>query len=1201
MKAIKIRGVKPQTMKRTVVTALAAGLFCSALATDYVWVNEVGGGASQGWDAPSSWKVGDAVADGYPQTLADRADLSLRPRGGAQDVGLPRGDLEIGSLVGTVQHMLHFPFGVANVMVGDPTGFRGLWNLTSTSGRAETFVTLDSAAETAQPTFGAVLSENARVNVRVADGRSGRVGALYGGGQIAKTGAGRLAVGPVASADRARLFAAEGDVTLEGHDSTTDGRLPIGGAWVHFDASATDSYLETEARADGRTYVTKWGDLSGNGHHATKSDNPYVESAPFVNAVRRPNGLNLMDFGSWVNDKSEDRGPSCGIQFEGSNQNHELFIVFEDTSANSCGYFFGEKGGAYLTYARHQGGNIFHQDDGTATEDYVRAGAITLDGVRVADGAKTPLGTWDAAADAPRLRVLSVGIDASVETVKGAVCQIAADRGVRRAGGIRVGEFIVYTNSFTHAERLRVVRYLKKKWLPVETSDERTDLGTLNLKASATQGVEVPAGREAQVGYLRAKAGSFVKTGAGTLAVDRFDLGVSTVDVREGAVALRPVFPAADDTKPADAPCAWFDANMAASLVEATGEVVEWRDVRYDGTSVTLAAKAAGSGIASLAEGPDATLKTVAFDGGMSLSAAQDKTRDGFIVVQIGGDETRAVNVFGGADFKRPSNLKYLLSGTYEAGVASMGARWHVNGRLLDPHDGGQETVFTRGDWYVVSFAADAARTVDSFANDGAGNAGGIRVGEMILYDRALTETERRQTEAYLMKRWLGRTSPTACAALPTLAYAETCAVVIDTDSDMDVPCPTGGNGTLVKRGAGTVTLPRLYDGDMRSFAVEAGTLALDFGDPGHEALYHVDATDVASLVAAEEMRADGSVQTNVTRWLDVRRNGAAGVSLKGTSALAVADPTYATVETRTGVSRPVVSLGAYRTGSAFQGADAAAISFGTADVREIHVVFGDVNSGDGNHKGFILGDSAHYPFARGWDGQLGSDAENAYAELLDQGVIRLDGQDATRQAKVTDYDGHLLMVAPREAVPFTALAYDRGVRAGGLWYGEVIAFGQTNTTEVASFIQQQLRHKWFGNVAEPVWTNAVSSLLAQMGATLDFRNRPVVSVAKLAGAGTIRLGAAINVSSLELSGALTVDGTVAFAPEGCVTYTGADLPMRGGTSVKLLEAEAFEGVESLGAWTFDGLPTNRLYRLRVEGNVLYLDCVKRGLAVIIR
>ncbi len=854
-----------------------------------------------------------------------------------------------------------------------------------------------------------------------------------------------------------------------------------------------------------------------------------------------------------------------------------------------------------MTYARHQGGNIFHQDDGTATEDYVRAGAITLDGVRVADGAKTPLGTWDATANAPRLRVLSVGIDPSVETVKGAVCQIAADRGVKRAGGIRVGEFIVYTNSFTHAERLRVVRYLKKKWLSAETSDERTDLGTLNLKAAAAQTVEVPAGREAQVGYLRAKAGSFVKTGAGTLAVDRFDPAVSTVDVREGSVALRPAFAMADDAQPAAAPTAWFDANVDASL-ETTGDAVsEWRDSRYDGTSVTLAAKASGSGVAKLVEGPNASLKAVAFDGGMPLSDKQDKTRDGFIVVQITGDETRAINVFGGADFKRPNNLKYLLTGTYESGVASMGARWHVNGRLLDPHDGGQETIFARGDWYVVSFAADAARTVDSFASDGADSVGGIRVGEMLLYDRALTETERRQTESYLMKRWLGKSLPSARAALPTLTYAETCAVVIDTDADVDVSRPTGGNGAVVKRGAGTATIPRLYDGEAKSFAVEAGTLAVNFGDPGRDAIYHVDASDVASLEGTTEARADGTVQTNVTRWLDVRRNGVAGTSLKGTASLAVADPTYATVETRTGVVRPIVRLGAYRTGSSFQGVDAAAISFGAADVREIHVVFGDVNSGDGEHKGFILGDSAKYPFARGWNGELASDAESEAAAAIDQGVLRLDGKDATRKTKVADYDGHLLMVAPRESVPLTALAYDRGYRTGGLWYGEVIAFGQTNTTEVADFIQQQLRHKWFGDVAAPVWTNAVDMLSASAGATLDFGNRPTVSVPKLAGAGTIRLGAAINVASLELAGTLTVDGTVAFAPNGVFAYTGTDLPTRGGESVRVLEAETLEGVENLDSWTFDGLPKNRLYRLRVEDKAVFLDCVKRGLAVIIR
>ena len=1184
---------------RSLILAVLTALGFVAGATDYTWVNRTPTGSGQDWNKVASWKVGEDVATDYPKTTADSADLSLRPANGYQAVALPAGTMGLGVLVGTVQHMLYFG-GSTTLTIDNPNGFRGTWQLPVTgNGKSESTVKFDSPATGFVPNLGAVFQDGgSRINIDVATDKTGKIGSLYGSAQIAKTGAGKLAVGEIVGADRSRVTAANGLIEVEGHDPELDGQLPIAGAWVHFDASDTNSYLETETRADGRTYVKKWGDLSGLGHHATKSSNSNVESAPFVNTTRKPNGLNLMDFGSWIDDKSDDKGPSCGVQFAGTTKNHELFIVFEDTSASSKGYFFGDSSNG-PSYARdYSGGYIFHVGE---SKDYVRSGAITLDGERVAEGMRKELGTWDAAADAPRLRVLSVGIDASVVSADSAVSQIASDRAVPRAGGIRVGEFLIYTNTFSHADRLRVVKYLMKKWLPAEMS-QKTDIGGLYLKSASAQTVSVPDGQVAQVGEIHATAGAFVKTGTGTLAVDALGTEVKKITVNEGTMSFRPAFAAvADDSQPAASPCAWFDANVSGSVIggaypgdepESRNWVAEWRDCRYDGSTVTLKATSVlkDANYPSLVDGPKAGLKALDFGGYMNLSAAQGKTRDGFIVVRIKGDNSSEINFFGGGHFKRSSGLGTLLWNE-EAGRASTSARWYINGVLCDPYD--SVNLLNRTDYFVISFSADVNRSVDSFAADGNRNwCGNLQVGEMVLYDRALNETERRQTEAYLMKRWLvGKTPSYTQAAMPELVYPIGEDLVIDADADAAFAKPTGGNGAIVKRGSGEVTLARTYDGEAQSFSVETGSLTLDFGDPIDDAIYHVDASDLDSLVCETEELEGGAVKTNVTKWLDVRRNGKSGNSLKG-SGTAKVHPVYTDVEVCPGVIRPAVSLGS------FNAADSAAVRFGSASVREIHLVFGDI----GGHSGFILGDSGQYPFHRGSSGQLANGAsQSPWTGYIDRGLMLLDGQKATRSSAISDFNGHLLMVAPTNGVPFTTLTYDRAVRAGGTWDCEVIAFDHTNTTEVTSYIQKALRYKWFGEGEKPVWTNAVASLSVAEDATLNLRNAPVVSVPNLAGSGTIRLGAAIGVSSLSLDGELTVDGVVVFAPQVRVTYTGAVMPQKGGESVAILTASSLDGFDASG-WTLVNPPNpSKRYRFRAVDGTVYLERDRMGLIVIVR
>ncbi|MGN0846198.1 MAG: hypothetical protein ACI4RA_02295 [Kiritimatiellia bacterium] len=86
---------------------------------------------------------------------------------------------------------------------------------------------------------------------------------------------------------------------------------------------------------------------------------------------------------------------------------------------------------------------------------------------------------------------------------------------------------------------------------------------------------------------------------------------------------------------------------------------------------------------------------------------------------------------------------------------------------------------------------------------------GGAVIGELLVWDVVLTEAERRHVEAYLRAKWFGiKTEPeTAIAAGDEL--------VVDAGATEAFAASATGEGTLVKRGAGTLTVQRhLGDAD---------------------------------------------------------------------------------------------------------------------------------------------------------------------------------------------------------------------------------------------------------------------------------------------------------------------------------------------------------------------------------------------------
>lgn len=141
----------------------------------------------------------------------------------------------------------------------------------------------------------------------------------------------------------------------------------------------------------------------------------------------------------------------------------------------------------------------------------------------------------------------------------------------------------------------------------------------------------------------------------------------------------------------------------------------------------------------------------------------------------------------------------------YESGSGVPDTRFTRNGTVCP----GQTAVPRAGAWEVAGFNRLAkAECIDALFRECLPRtalphrSGGDAVGEVLLFTQRLTEAERVELEAYLMRKW-GVWSPSR----PTVEVAEAAQAVVSVGAGETAFLPAGatGAGTLVKTGAGTL------------------------------------------------------------------------------------------------------------------------------------------------------------------------------------------------------------------------------------------------------------------------------------------------------------------------------------------------------------------------------------------------------------
>ncbi len=984
----------------------------------------------------------------------------------------------------------------------------------------------------------------ARMAVEVADGETLTIDRLQGGrgpdAALEKTGAGTLEIGDAS--------AYGGAVELDGGTLAFTGRaIPTGlphTAYLHFDPSSAASLVTDDAGNfslfRNLTPTTTW-----KGEALCARPDGFV---PGLLADELGEGLPVLDFGDY---KSGDL--THMIHFA----TNEAAAV-QDALAKPDGFttilavIGAARGGGTLVKAQSRAGYFSRNNADDFTMNLVNNASV--DGNLYAHEQAAALVNGSAASPAQGFE--SPGYQVVAIRTPGTDSATGLGGSPWGSGGLRLGEIVIYRRALTDLEMRDGSAYLMRKWLgktapgyAAPADSAAPALRRIVATGDATVRVE---NATASIGTISSDGGVLTKSGAGTLAYDA--LAAEEVRVEAGALVKR----AASDV--ASAACAagaslHLDVSDAASLqiVETNGErrVLAWYS-KGDRTVLAVPGRIEGNrGYAADRYAPylsgDVRLNghdTVDFgpftvDAGgraLTLSRSFDAVRHAYLVwcPRDAGDSRGQFLGCSNGNGETNGNYYDFLRGTTSEDGKAAATLISANQTTGPVRDGTTLTngvavtptacVPPPGVFTVTEFHPTCGIHVSGIANDRdvARFAGGIRLAEVILYERDLTAREQVATRNYLMRKWFGA----APEALPDpVETADSIrritvdgAAELSSDGALDVETLVG-MGTLVKKGAGSLTIldPTAFTGTV---SVAEGTLAFSGTTPAafgelaapEDLLFHLDAGQ--GLTTATN--GDGTVE--VTEWRSTLGDGWAAVPFED-------DHRPTLVRADDLGRREVVDMAKNaRQAMLFTQNGTTSLLDGIASA---FWVVGSQNGG-----GFLLGGGHHYS---NWDGGRfnfmrggpGGACDGATYSILNPGWVcpsnlqtadwRIDGTavDPTDTGLSGSWDMVSMSITDTRNPTSNAdgLAFDGRTlsdssaladRMGCQRLAEVVLYRRSLTDAERDGVEAYLRAKWRlgGTLAT---TNLLDVALAA-GATLDLGGRRQ-HLASVTGAGTITNG----------------------------------------------------------------------------------------------
>jgi len=1241
---------------------LAVSAFASVLSaqatTPAVWTDTTS--ASANWTDAAKWQDGSGqplgtYPDGdYAATLSPMADSKIQAVEIGDDVYSLK-SLSLQSLTGDDRHTVSIhvpnrktyspPQKPVHLSVANPNGFTGYLRATE----ANAWVDFDTPLSGVVPSF-AHVSASQYLHANVTNGvEKAEFGELYGGGVLVKDGPGALAI---------KRGSGEGNVVR-----LTDGSLELGEPAVdveallrtavfRFDADKADT-LVTEVRADGRTYVTNWFDANG-GSVMAQAPTYSGFNPPYLATEKSPTGRTLVDFGE-VRIYATTLPTNCYLALNRKITTGREFFYAGKFRTRYHNPVFGLHGD-WQVRPFDTDSSVIYNMAGQCPDVY--NGIIHFNGEKRAANYSVPSPGWY------QMHVLSTGTLGPINWVN-ALCTDGGENvnNGERTGGIILGEAILFDYALTSAQRTALNRYLTTKW----RGTDDVDIGTVRL-AKAEGEIAVPANVEAKVGTVVIGTNTLVKTGAGVLTVQTVQPTNAAIRIDGGSVRFAGLPSEVTTNAPAPNARLWLDATVGPFTYDHDNFITNWYD-RRQSADFNWYARAPKSGDDSRAMTTNLPcvvtnprgLKAVDFgtydadatknsSTWMGLESGNATTRRGYVARTYFLVFACNKSSFDGPIFatshsqwSRDYYTRFLQEKTTALGDM-LAATWREDGVVVNPCERVYRTksdgtkildCYYAGEWHVASFSSEELLACDLLCGPQAletKKCGSLTIGEVILYERRLTAEEHRNTESYLMAKWLGKAHPDVLAtesSAPTLSYGAAVSPTFDSDSDMTISALAGGNGNLIKKGSGKVTVNGFStERTISSVDVSEGALILAYTDEGGNFLtpsWHFDALETATLQCQEGT-------STLTNWLssgtclyEMEANRSTG------DALVSANPTVENVEMRDGVTRPCVSFGPTSKIGEWGYRPEGTAGFRIEEkgkhntpynmcwcLQEAYAIVADIPNAKEPTKYqnlFSQDNRNEYrreDFYRGASGVLFTGSSDRAQNVRD-GYIGLDGVQTNRDA-VLPSGFHLVSVQPvvdAKADKFcvSSMAVNADETAGGLKIAEYVAYKGQHTPRQRTFIEQSLMHKWFGT-PEAKWNHDIPSVAVAEGATLTLSGPDVAfTVSSLSGAGTVIADRISGVSSLTFktdaaSGTilpLTVDADLSLAESGTVTISG-DWLRFGNEKILLLTADTLADVD-LRLWTLNFPSAKSGYGLRLlrEGNALYLEVSKPGFLLIVR
>ncbi|MFA7054487.1 MAG: hypothetical protein WC328_15850, partial [Kiritimatiellia bacterium] len=666
-----------------------------------------------------------------------------------------------------------------------------------------------------------------------------RVAGLAGGGRLELMRGGLTPVQPLTVKNGTLALTGAGDAWAPAPATS-----PISNVFFHVDASRQDTMtVDMEGR------VLEW---RGTGYaadgRAAYAVNTAVNPPPTL-STNALNGLPFVDFGKLG-------GGQMMLWNHTNTTIQTAFLVFADPGLDS--WLLGDTGTTYANFHRGTGGVILYT--GYVAEGLV-SGQTFLNG-RAVDPQRTFL------VKEPAVLTFALTSNRFARASAFACDRWVADK-TFRTGDQKLCEVVLYDRYLNRDERRAVEAWLMRKWLPVapagyEATDGREIAGELRAVPATgdSAAIDVSAGK-VTVGALSG-TGALLKTGGGTLAVAGFADLAGPLQLNEGTVEVQArVLP---DPFPLPGGVVFhLDASLSGSvLCEADGISVTNlldasagprsarppvgypRPQRVNGALNGLPVidfGASGTGCCLLWDAPVKTVRSVFWvigsqaGGGMPLGTKES------------GD---------GTDFLRADVMK---AGVWNGGSSkTLNGATRIDGRLvngaLEGFSGGYQvmSLITAEDATASAFAADRFVGADAARM---ARTGGQRLGEVLVFNRVLSDLERRDVEAYLTRKWFGRLPQGYAGAGVELAKVESGGGDLRAqDSDATVTIRSLlGTEDVIKTGGHTLSLYQAHAFAGR-LIVSNGVLALsgipispDIPQAGM--LMHMDAAATDSFMLA--------------------------------------------------------------------------------------------------------------------------------------------------------------------------------------------------------------------------------------------------------------------------------------------------------------------------------------------------------------